>query len=130
MGKIEWEYDPGARRFKHKWRRPEAGFDERGGVPVGKCPGTLSVETAKKLLKSGIPWPEEWEASADYPSRIYNVHEGVVYEARPTMRGDSYHGFPARGRLPRQLTRELERRAAKNGCERELRQWLKTYCPG
>ena len=125
-----WNYDPGARRFKHKWGRPEAGFDESSGVPVGKCPGSLSVEQAQQLLNSGIAWPEDWEESAEYPSRIYNVHQGVVYEARPTMQGFTYHGFPARGRLSRRLTRVLEQRAAAEGCEREYRQWLKTHCQG
>jgi hypothetical protein len=130
MPNKKWEYDPGERRTKHKWNRPEAGFDERGGVPVGKCPSSLDWREAESLLNNGIPWPEEWEETADYPSRIYNVHKGVVYEARPTMQGFSYHGFPAHGRLPRRLATELAQRAAKEGYERELRQWLKTYCLG
>lgn len=128
MSKSKWKYDPGARRVKHKWNRPEAGFDEKEGVPVGKCPNTLDRKKAECLLNKGIPWPEEWEETAEYPSRIYNVYQGVVYEARPTMQGFSYHGFPACGRLPRHLTRQLVQRAVNEGYERELRQWLKTYC--
>lgn len=128
MTKKKWDYDPGVRRFKHKWSRPEAGFDERRGVPIGKCPNSITVKQAERLLNSGVPWPEEWESSSQHPSRIYNVFEGVVYEAVPTMRGYSYHGFPARKRLPRLVLCELEKRATEAGFAQEFKQWIKTYC--
>jgi hypothetical protein len=51
MTKKKWNYDPGDRRFKHKWNRSEAGFDESRGVPIGKCPNSITVKQAERLLK-------------------------------------------------------------------------------
>lgn len=70
--------------------------------------------------------------SAEHPERIYAVHEGVVYEARPTEPGLTYHGFPWRGRpghnrLPRPIKRELRDRAEQAGCRKAFNDWLDRY---
>jgi len=125
---VNYLYDPGEHRTKHCGLSPEAHFVERGSTKIGKCPSTLSKEMAQTLLQSGVPYSSENE----YPVRIYAVHEGVVYEAWPTMPGISYHGFPWRGRpghnrLPRPVKRELERRACEQGYLDKFQSWLKQH---
>jgi len=38
----------------------------------------MTREIAQQLLNEGF---EVWEDGDDFPSRIYNVYQGVVYEA-------------------------------------------------
>lgn len=90
------------------------------------CPSTLSKEHAEQLLNQGIGYPE----GSDNPERIYNVHDGVVYEA--VRSGDSWHGYPWRYRpgrraLPRQMMLKLEERAQAQDKQREFKQWVKNY---
>lgn len=119
-------YDPGEHRHKHCWKEPLAGFSEQGGILIGKCPATLSKLEAERLLNDGLAYPPD----APVPQRIYNTHAGVIYEAVPS--GDAWHGYPWRYRpgrraLPRQLLRQLEARAAQQGCLREFQRWMKEH---
>lgn len=124
-----WKYDAGEHRAKHCWGHPEADFVEIGDATVGKCPGTLAKSTAEILLNNGFPY---FMSSASYPVKIYNVYNGVVYEAVPTQPGVSFHGYPWRsmpGRksIPRRILRQLEERAVLNGCLKEYKAWIKNY---
>ncbi len=126
-----WKYDPGAGRRKHKWTEPRADIvdDPESGAPVGKCPSTLTQEDAERLLNGGIPYsPPGWDKS--WPKQIFNVHEqdGVVYVARPTLGGVSYHGYPANPRkrdVPPDVAALLRRRAAELGCMEEFDTWMR-----
>ncbi|WP_169338396.1 hypothetical protein [Lamprocystis purpurea] len=128
---VNLTYDPGEHRVKHCWNKPEAGFValDRGRktIHVGKCPNTLSKAQAEQLLQAGVSYPLD----SPEPERIYNVHEGIVYEAVNT--GDSpWHGYPWRARpgnapLPDQIKQELERRAVAAGYGRAFKNWMKNY---
>lgn len=124
-----WKYDPGEHRVKHCSNEPEAHFVRVGSAVVGKCAGTLTKVQAEVLLNSGCSY---LEPSIDYPSKIYNVHQGVVYEAVPTEPGKSYHGYPWRrmpGRklIPRQILKKLEELAEAQGCLRAYKDWMRRY---
>lgn len=119
-------YDPGEHRFKHCWSEPRAAFVQQGSAQIGKCPSTLSKDLAEQLLNDGLVYPTG-EVS---PERIYNVHEGVVYEA--VFSGDGWHGYPWRYRpgrrsLPRQIRQELECRAKQLGCLSAYKLWMKEH---
>ncbi|HIJ84646.1 MAG TPA: hypothetical protein HPQ00_10655 [Magnetococcales bacterium] len=127
---MPWKYDSAERRAKHKWSRDEAGFDppDIPGSP-GKCPSsvTRTPGLAERLLNDGIPWPPE----AEHPERIYNVYQGVVYRAAPSVPGKIYHGFPEKeqpGRLvPDEVLGTLAERADNAGEFRKFKTWAKKY---
>lgn len=127
--KPAYRYDPGEGRYKHRWNKGEAGFEPSGRGPVGKCPKSMNLELAQALLENGI---EYWDGD-EFPARIYNVYNGVVYEAVPTEPGKSYHGYPWRGDrgmgagLPPRIRRELEAYARKEGKLKEFLRWMKRY---
>lgn len=119
-------YDPGEHRFKHCWNEPRAAFVCDGSAQVGKCPSTLGKQLAEQLLNDGI----DYLVGQAHPERIYNVHDGVVYEA--VYSGGSWHGYPWRYRpgrrpLPRQIKQELEHRAQQQGCMPGYRHWMKEH---
>ncbi|MBF8272674.1 MAG: hypothetical protein HW380_1779 [Magnetococcales bacterium] len=82
---------------------------------------------AERLLNDGIPWPPE----AEHPERIYNVYQGVVYRAAPSVPGKIYHGFPEKeqpGRLvPDEVLGTLAERADNAGEFRKFKTWAKKY---
>ena len=124
---MPWKYDPGERRRKHKWHNDYAGFEIEGGVEVGKCPMTITQELAGQLLNTGVGWNNPSMPSSDYPRNIYNVHEGVVYKAAITLAGVSYHGYPCKGQVPREVVTQLEALAAQKNCSKEFEAWLRRY---
>jgi hypothetical protein len=116
-------------RRKHHWNQPRAGFVRIGPADVGKCPSTMTLETALALLQRAVPWfPSRWQHS--YPKRLYAVFDGVVYRATPTVPGVSYHGFPehpaqfATGGNANEVKRQLLERASETNCEVEVRAWM------
>jgi hypothetical protein len=119
-------YDPGDSRPKHKWKRTYAGFRSQDGKLIGKCPCTIGLPDATDLLNSGAPWFNP-TINDGTPDRIYNVHDGVIYEAVPTERGKSYHGFPCRGRLPGNIMKALRAIAIAKGCAHGFEQWVKEH---
>lgn len=121
---AKYLYEPGEGRFKHRWNNEYAGFD--GQPPVGKCPSTLTPDRAQQLLDDGFPYHQD-PTAAGPPDAIYNVFEGVPYEAAPTTVGRSFHGFPWRGTMPKRIRRQLEARADQEGYGRQFRDWLKQY---
>lgn len=126
-----WRYDPGDGRKKHAWSRDEAGFEPLGKGPVGKCPVSITPEEAENLLNEGLSVYEDGDEKV--PVKIYNVRNGVIYEARRTEYGKSFHGFPWRGdrgfgpRIPVRIMKKLKDRASEAGDSRELKKWLKKY---
>jgi hypothetical protein len=127
------DYDPAEHRHKHCWSEPRAAFVETGSASIGKCPSTLPKELARQLVNEA-----EFEGKLDgqtvataMPDRVWNVHEGIIYEAVPSRAG-AYHGYPWRGRpsrnrLPRSVKRTLHQKAIAQGFEREFRDWLACY---
>jgi len=82
-----WIYDPGEKpKRKHGWSKDEAGFERRGRALIGKCPKSLSNETAEALLNEGIAEDDPRAGDAG-PRRIYVVHDGVLYRAVATEPG-------------------------------------------
>ncbi len=124
-----WEYEPDeVPKKKHHWDQPRAGFITVGKVIVGKCPSTMTMETARELLNSGVEWsPKGWRHN--YPKRIYTVSEGVLYRAALTNSGRSYHGFPEHpSGFPKgnqALRDRILELAKERNCETELRRWMK-----
>lgn len=132
---FRWEYDPAEHRFKHCWNRPYAEVTRDGSTYKGKCPSTLSKVAACDLVNDaeyeGKNPQDGFNTGEFQPKRIWNIHEGVVYEAVPTQSG-SYHGYPWCGkpganRLPIAVRIALAQRAAEQGFEREFKAWMKRY---
>jgi hypothetical protein len=126
---LPYRYEPGEHRTKHCGCEPHVHFRNDGSSVIGMCPASLSKQEAEYLLQSGIL---EARPGSDHPTRIYAVHEGVPYEARPTVLGKSYHGFPWIGRpghnrLPRPIKRELQARAEKTGYLKVFNKWMDLY---
>ena len=125
-----WQYEVDEQpKRKHHWDKPRAGFEFVGNddVPIGKCPSTMSLEEAGRLLNDGVPFfPDGWKES--FPKRIYAVHDGVVYRATPTNPGKSYHGFPATSRelnrLPSSMRNAILQKAQVLGCAEGVRRWM------
>jgi hypothetical protein len=127
MKKKKWIYERGEGRFKHCWGNPFAGFVPSVRGAIGKCSSKITDEVAQALLDTGLPFVDFEEDDEDsFPGKIFNLHEGVVYEAVPTNPGQAYHGYPWRGnRPPLRIIEGLENIAKKNGQELELKKWLK-----
>jgi len=128
---MSWRYEPSPdRKHKRDWDRSEPGFVVIRGEEVGKCPTSLTIEQVELLLNenerveySSPRWPHP------YPERIYNVHQGQLYRATPTVPGNSYHGFPenpARAlNLPPDLKNRILDLARHKNCEVEVSRCLK-----
>ena len=95
------------------------------GVQVGKCSSSITRSIAQDLLVDGVPYVRD--PIDAHPYRIYNVYEGVPYEARPTEIGVSYHGYPWCGTMPRRILRQLEARATDAGHGRAFKRWLQDH---
>ncbi len=120
-----WKYDAGDNRHKHHWKNNYAGFENRNSEWIGKCPKKMTGESAEKLLNDGIPVHNP-RNDIGCPNEIFNVHEGVIYRAVPTLPGKSYHAFPEIN-MPLEIEIRLLRRAGEKGCRKELQKWLKKY---
>lgn len=122
-------YDKGERRFKHVGRQPFAEIEFDHGNPkmaIGKCPNTLSPDDCEAILTDAVAGPNG-DRDIDFPKKLYAVYDGVIYEAQTTTGGQSYHGYPFRGRLSRSLLRALERIAVEKKCETEFDAWVKRH---
>lgn len=80
---------------------------------------------AQRLLDDGIPFFDH--PSDKHPSAIYNVFEGIPYEAAPTEAGKSFHGYPWKGVMPRSILIDLGRRAEQTGYRQEFKRWLEQH---
>src|SRR4051794_6724149 len=105
MPELKRKYDKGEKRFKHEGHgsEPEIQFlKNRPGRFVGKCPANMPAQLRESLLREAIAGPIG-DRDIDYPKYLYVVHNGTIYEARTSDAGTSYHGFPYRGKLNKQL---------------------------
>ncbi|PFG51208.1 hypothetical protein ATG98_0135 [Marinobacter sp. LV10R520-4] len=128
---TDWLYERGEGRYKHRWNNDYAGFEPSDNGSVGKCPSSITETLATEILNQGVPYYSGLEDQL--PSKIYSVHQGVIYEAVPTMPGVSWHGYPWRGNLrgrrplSSRIVRKLKKMAEKSGHSKEFEQWLKQY---
>lgn len=119
-----YEYDKGENRRKHQGTDPEPKIVHEFGNEVGKCPRGFPLDTAQRLLDDAIP---EYQArQSDSPFRLWNYHDGAVYQARPSDGGTTWHGWPVQAsRIPREIRRQIEVRAEAVGEGHRLKQWLR-----
>lgn len=122
-------YDKGERRYKHvgKSSQPEIMFSP--GNPrmwVGKCPATLSPHDHNRLVNEAIPG-SNGDRDVPFPKKLYVVHDGAIYEAQTTDRGQSYHGYPYRGKLAQTLLGALRDIAVTKDCQKEFDRWVDAH---
>jgi hypothetical protein len=126
------KYDKGEKRYKHQGRNsyPEIQFfrdDPRRFV--GLCPAGMSLEERQGLLNEAIAAPIG-DREIDYPKYLYVVHDGAIYEARTSDAGRSYHGFPYRGPLSKDVLESLRMMAREKDCLPGFEDWVKRYVLG
>jgi hypothetical protein len=129
MPQVPRKYDKGEKRLKHEGRstQPEIQFfRDRPRRFIGKCPAAMPAELRERLLNEAIPGPIG-DRDIDYVKYLYVVHDGAIYEARTSDAGTSYHGFPYRGKLSRQLVDQLRRMAEEKNCLEACDRWIKTH---
>ena len=128
---MDWIYERGEGRYKHRWKYDKAGFEPGRNGSIGKCHNSITQELATELLKQGVPFYND--ANGTCPDKIYSLYRGVIYEAVPTIPGVSWHGYPWRGdlpgrsTLPRIVKKQLKDLAKKTGYSEEYEKWLKQY---
>jgi hypothetical protein len=82
----------------------------------------MTREMAQTLLDGGFQHRDEPQDA--HPAYIYNVFQGIPFEAAPTEAGKSFHGYPWRGTMPRRILLALRQRAEQEGFAREFDRWL------
>jgi hypothetical protein len=55
---------------------------------------------------------------------LYVVHDGAIYAAQTSDAGVSYHGYPYKGKLPRELLTRLGEMAIAKDCEKDFAKWV------
>jgi hypothetical protein len=129
MTVTQRKYDKGEKRFKHEGQHPYAEIQFTKGNPkafVGKCPAAMPAALRLQLLNEAIPGPKG-DREIDYPKYLYVVHEGAIYEARTSDAGVTYHGFPYRGKLSKDLVDQLRAMAKNKKCLDEFEAWVKKH---
>lgn len=120
----ERKYDKGERRFKHVGRAAEATIDD--GNPkkvVGKCPNDIADSKKVEILATAVAASTE-EKNEPFPSRMFAVYEGVIYDCRTTTFGESYHAFPYHGDLSKRLHDDLEQSVDAKMNPNAFKQWV------
>ena len=130
MDLKEYNYERGEGRYKHVWKKQEAGFEPSPRGPIGKCDSRIDQTIAEQLLKNGIVEDDPVRLPSGlgpqvHPEKIFNIYKGVPYVAVPTQPGKSYHGYPFRGRMTRSVERKLRDRATNAGVVRLFDKWMK-----
>jgi hypothetical protein len=121
-------YDKGDRRHKHVGGNPypEFGNEKDPRRVVGLCPNNLVHADHQRLLHEAIP-DGNGDRSINFPKRLHVVHEGAIYRAETTDWGKSYHGYPYRGKMGRNLLEKLRAMAEEKGCLAAFEHWTATY---
>lgn len=122
-------YDKGERRHKHVGRGAAAEIVFVPGQPkmwIGRCPRTLTSDDNERLINEALS-DEDDDRETTFPSRLYAVHDGVIYEGRTTDRGHSYHGFPYHGKLGKRMIARLKALAVQQGCGDKFDAWVKRH---
>ena len=86
----------------------------------------MNVELRTQLLNEAIPAPPG-DREINYAKYVYVVHEGAIYEGRTSDHGQSYHGFPYRGKLSVSLLEGLREMAKAKNCLRQFEDWVKKH---
>jgi hypothetical protein len=122
-------YDKGEKRLKHEGRSalPEIQFSKRNPKAfVGKCPANMPAQLRDSLLKEAIAAPKG-DREIEYDKYLYVVHDGAIYEGRTSDAGTSYHGFPYRGKLSKEILEQLRVMAKTKGCLIEFEEWVEKH---
>ena len=122
-------YDKGERRFKHVGRgtAPYIEFDESQPKKwVGKCPNNIPDAKKAELLNKAVAKPNG-DSEASYPTRLYVVHEGAIYEAQTSDGGRTYHAYPYKGDLSKSLVEALKAMAVTEGSLTAFKAWYSSY---
>jgi len=82
---------------------------------IGKCPNRMSASLLDDLVNEAIT-PVAVGAAPRFHKRLYVVHKGCVYEAMTSDRGQTYHGYPYKGRLSSATITKLREMATKKMC--------------
>lgn len=129
MDAMPRKYDKGEKRFKHEGTGSEPQIQFFKNQPrrfVGKCPAGMPAQLRTQLLNEAIAAPAPGR-EIDYEKYLYVVHNGAIYEARTSDAGVSYHGFPYRGRLARQVVDQLRTMAQNKKCLDAFEDWIKKH---
>jgi len=120
----KYRYDKGENRCKHLGTDPEAQIVYKYGEEIGECPRGFALDVAQQLLDNAI---EEYRSrQPDAPFRLWNYHDGAVYQARTSDGGMTWHGYPVQGRhIPDSIKRQLDGQAEALGERSRLNQWLR-----
>lgn len=117
------EYDKGERRYKHVGKSAEATIDDGNPAKViGKCPNNIADPVKLTVLKDAIAELPA-EANELFPSCMFAVHEGVIYDCRTTSIGKSYHAFPYHGEMLRSLHERLAQTADAQTHSKAFKRW-------
>lgn len=128
MARRALKYEKGDRRMKHVGTTSEPEIVVDPGQPrrlVGKCPKGLE-KLAAVILRKSIPGPNG-ERPGGYAKHRYAVHDGTIYEAATSDRGETYHGYPYAGKLPKALVAELRKCAVRDKTERLFDKWVDNH---
>jgi hypothetical protein len=129
VGQVSWVFERGDGRYKHRWSKDEAGFEERDKENIGKCHVSINETVAQALLDTAIPYNAP---GSDTVEHLYATYRGVIYEAAPTRPSLSFHGYPWRGNqgrpaLPPRILKGLRLQAEQQGYLKEFEQWFNQY---
>lgn len=117
------KYEKGEKRFKHVGKSAEASVDD--GNPkkvIGKCPNNIADSVKLQVLKTAIAELPD-EANETFPSRMFAVYEGVIYDCRTTTLDQSYHAFPYHGEMLRSLHDRLAQTADAKEHSKAFKSW-------
>jgi hypothetical protein len=123
------KYDKGEKRFKHQGRTrlPEIRFfPKQPRRHVGLCPKGFPEDLRLQLLNEAIAAPKG-DRDIDYDKRLYVVHEGTIYEAQTSDAGVTYHAFPYRGTLSKEMLKQLRVMARNKKCLDAFERWIKRH---
>ena len=122
-------YDKGDKRLKHEGTGSEPEIQFYRDAPrrfIGKCPAAMPAALRSQLLNEAIAAPAG-DRDIDYPKYLYVVHDGAIYEARTSDCGNTYHGFPYRGKLSRLMLYQLRAMAERKGCLKVFERWVRNH---
>jgi hypothetical protein len=86
----------------------------------------MAVQLRESLLNEAITAPSG-DREIDYPKYLYVVHDGAIYEGRTSDAGVSYHGFPYRGKLSKEILEQLRQMAKRKQCLDAFEEWVKKH---
>jgi len=107
---------------------PHAYFVKEDRGIVGKCPNNIPNDQLDQLLNTGIGVDGDDLTPEPRPSRIYIVHGGAVYRAKPTNpTANTWHAFPADKKELQNLTdgtwERIRSKAMQLGCLEAVEKW-------